>query len=206
MSKKNKRRTLSNEEKAKKDTAALKAKEEFFSRDPYTFDPIEDWIWREYESSTSIDIDNFIDMNKNCAFFIGTDSQNYPKSRKCVFTSVLIAYTKGRGGAIARHTDKRPMIPIEALSARLTTETQRSIELCKYLENRLFDLSFEDELDDKDYYNNNIVGISIDVNNDSKYKSGRYKDMLVGMVIGQGYEALVKPDSWAASSVADNRC
>jgi predicted RNase H-related nuclease YkuK (DUF458 family) len=198
---------LSNEEKAKRDIEAQKKKAAFFARDPYTFDPIEDWVWNEYESSVKVDLDQFIDDHRNCAFFIGTDSQNYPKSNRCIFTSVLIAYTHGKGGAIARHTDKRPMIPIEALSARLTTETQRSIELCKYLESRLFDLSVEDGLEDEDFYNvKNIVGISIDVNNDSKYKSGRYKDMLVGMVVGYGYEALVKPDSWAASSVADNRC
>jgi predicted RNase H-related nuclease YkuK (DUF458 family) len=98
------------------------------------------------------------------------------------------------------------MIPINALSGRLMTETQRSIDLCRYVEQKLFDLSIEDELEDDKFYTKNLVGISIDVNSDAKYKSGRYKDMLVGMVVGSGYDAYIKPDAYAASAVADSRC
>jgi len=112
----------------------------------------------------------------------------------------------GKGGRIARYVDKRPMIPVEALSARLTVETQRSIELCRYLEEKLLDFSVEDDRAPSDCYTNNIVGISIDVNNDDKYKSGRYKDMLVGMVVAYGYECFIKPDAWASSAVADKKC
>ena len=162
---------------------------------------IEDWVWRKYESSHVVDLAEFVEKNKECLFFIGTDSQNYSKSKKCVFTSVIIAYRLGKGGSIIRHTDKRPMIPVEALSSRLTVETQRSIEICKYVENKLFELS-----DEENSYIENIVGISIDVSSDLKHKSGRYKDMLVGMVMAYGYNALTKPDSWASSTVADRKC
>ena len=176
------------------------------TKDAYTFDSFDKWIWRKYETDHILDINEFISKNRDCLFFIGTDSQNYPKSKKCVFTTVLVAYRKGKGGTIARHVDKRPMIPVEALSARLTVETQRSIELCKYLEDRLFYLSLEDNLSDDKYYTKNIVGISIDVNNDSQHRSERYKDMLVGMVVAHGYSAFIKPDAWASSKVADNKC
>ena len=175
-------------------------------KDPYTFEPLAKWVWQKYETSHKLDIDEFISKNRDCLFFIGSDSQNYPKSKKCVFTTVLVAYRMGKGGCIARHVDKRPMIPIEALSSRLTVETQRSIEICRYLEDKLFELSIEDKLSTKDMYTNNIVGISIDVNGDKKFKSGRYKDMLVGMVVAYGYECFVKPDAWSASKVADKKC
>ena len=175
-------------------------------KDAYVFDAFDKWVWRKYETDHVLDIDEFISKNRDCLFFIGTDSQNYPKSRKCVFTTVLVAYRRGKGGTIARHVDKRPMIPVEALSARLTVETQRSIELCKHLENKLFELSIADKLTDDNLYTNNIVGISIDVNNDSKHRSERYKDMLVGMVVSYGWQAFVKPDAWASSKVADNKC
>jgi predicted RNase H-related nuclease YkuK (DUF458 family) len=188
-----------------KDTEEIKMekakKMSYLKKDPYTFDNFEDWVWRKYESSHTVDIKNFIETNKEALFFIGTDSQNYSKSNKCVFTSVVIAYRLGKGGCIARYTDKRPMIPVSALSARLMVETQRSIEICQFVETTLFDLS-DDEID----YTNNIVGISIDVSSDLKNKSGRYKDMLVGLVMGYGFNALVKPDSWASSSVADRKC
>jgi len=173
----------------------------YTKKDPYTFEPFEDWVWRRYESSEEADLSEFIENHKDSMFFIGTDSQNYSKSNKCVFTSVVIAYRMGKGGSIIRHTDKRPMIPVEALSSRLTVETQRSIEICQFLENKLLELS-----DTDNDYMKNIVGISIDVSSDLKNKSGRYKDMLVGLVMAYGYNALVKPDSWASSSVADRKC
>jgi len=176
------------------------------TKNPYVFDSFDEWIWRKYETEDIINIDDFISKNKDCLFFIGTDSQNYAKSNKCVFTTVLVAYRMGKGGTIARHIDKRPMIPVDALSARLTVETQRSIELCRYLEGKLLDLSIEDKLTEDKLYTKNIVGISIDVNSDSNHRSERYKDMLVGMVIANGFTAFIKPDAWASSKVADNKC
>jgi len=107
----------------------------------------------------------------------------------------------GKGGACIRYVDKRPKIPKEALSARLTVEVQRSIELCKLLEMKLFDRS-----DNKNEYWKTIVGVTIDCNKDIKHKSARYKDALVGMVVGHGYNAFIKPDAWAASTVADAKC
>jgi predicted RNase H-related nuclease YkuK (DUF458 family) len=171
-------------------------------KSPYEFEPFEEWIWREYEGSKQVSIVEFIEKHKNSLFFIGTDSQSYSKSISCVFTSVLIAYHRGHGGSIIRHTDKRAIVPKEALSAKLTVETQRSIEICKFVEDRLFDLS-----DNENDYTKNLIGISIDVNCDeAKGKSGRYKDMLVGMVVSYGWDAFIKPDAWAASKVADARC
>ena len=176
------------------------------SKDPYSYDSFDKWVWQKYETNHTLDLDEFISENRDCLFFIGSDSQNYPKSKKCVFTTVLVAYRMGKGGRIARYVDKRPMIPVEALSARLTVETQRSIELCRYLEEKLLDFSVADEVGNDDCYTNNIVGISIDVNADEKFKSGRYKDMLVGMVLAYGFECFVKPNAWASSKVADNKC
>lgn len=199
-SKKGKRKAKAREEEA---IQMVKAKKRaFLKKDPYSFESFETWTWRKYESSHVVSIDKFLEDHKGCLFFIGTDSQNYPKAKKCVFTSVIIAYRLGKGGAIIRHTDKRPMIPVEALSSRLTVETQRSIEICKFVENKLLELSEEDGED----YTDDIMGISIDVSSDLNNKSGRYKDMLVGMVMAYGFKALVKPDSWASSTVADRKC
>ena len=172
-------------------------------KDPYSFEPFETWIWREYDGNGSRDLSKFIEDNKNSLFFIGTDSQSYSKSNSCVFTSVLIAYKMRRGGTIIRYTDKRAKIPKEALSSKLIVETQRSIEICKYVEEKLLELSNRDNED----YIKNLVGISIDVNSDErKGKSARYKDMLVGMVMAYGWKCFIKPDAWASTTVADARC
>ena len=177
-------------------------------KDPYSFEPFENWIWRKYETSDKVDISGFIEDHKNRLFFIGTDSQNHPSSRTCVFTSVLVAWDydrelgSGRGARVIRYTDKRVIIPKEALSAKLMVETERSIEICKFVEDKLFSLS-----DDENDYSANMVGVSIDVNYDeARGKSARYKDMLVGMVVAYGWKCFIKPDSWASTNVADSKC
>jgi len=185
--------------KGKAKTKFKKIKSVF--KDPYTFDPFNEWIWREFYGSKPKDIVKFIEDHKDCYFFIGTDSQNYSKSKVSVFTTVLIAHRRDRGGSVIRYTDRRKLIPYQALSAKLTIETQRSIEVCKFLEEVLLEIS-TDEHD----YSQHLVGISIDVSQNMCDKSASYKEMLVGLVVGHGYRAFVKPDAWAASSVADYKC
>ena len=36
------------------------------------------------------------------------------------------------------------------------------------------------------------------------HRSSAYVQELVGLVVGQGFKALIKPDSWAASHAADH--
>jgi predicted RNase H-related nuclease YkuK (DUF458 family) len=195
---------------AKKNKAITKAKKRVRKvyQDPYSFEPVSDWIWREYEGKDKVDPIEFITEHKERLFFVGTDSQGYSKSRVCVFTSVIIAYDydringTGHGATIIRHTDRRAIIPKEALSAKLTVETQRSIEICKMIEEQLIELS-----DNDNDYMGNLVGVSIDCNYDEvRGKSARYKDMLVGMVLAYGWKAFIKPDSFAATTVADSKC
>jgi len=194
--------------KEKINLVKTKTKPSYLDKSPYVFDPFDKWIWREYESEKVVNITDFIETNyQNSNWYIGTDSQQYSKPSRCIFTTVLIAhhYNKetgvGSGGSVIRYVDKRPKIPLEALSARLTVEVQRSIELCKFLEAELLNRS-----DDEHDYWNDIIGISIDCNKDIKNKSARYKDALVGMVVGNGWNAFVKPDAWASTNVADRRC
>jgi predicted RNase H-related nuclease YkuK (DUF458 family) len=195
-----------------KERPRVKKVPEYAKKDPYKFDPVQSWVWRKYESSHKVDPVEFISEYRHRYFFVGTDSQNYPKSRKCVFTSVLIAWDydpergTGHGATAIRYVDKRPMIPVEALSSRLMVEAQRSIEICKLLEEHLFEFSIQDNVDSEHMYTQNIKGVTIDVNEDVKHRSGRYKDMLVGMIMAYGYNALCKPDAWASSSVADRKC
>jgi len=177
-------------------------------KDPYSFEPFETWNWKQYEINKAADFKQFISDNRNRLFFVGTDSQQHPKRKMCIYNSVLVAwdYDKQMGcghGAIAiRTSDKRPIVPIEALSSRLMVEVQRSIEICKVLESELFELSIEDGID----YTENFQAVTIDVNKSDVHKSGRYKDALVGMVMAYGWNVLVKPDNMTASKVADRHC
>lgn len=149
-----------------------------------------EWKWRSYDGKREVDIDFFVKSRAKDLFFIGTDSQNYSKKKTCVFTTVLIAYKSKKGGVIINH--KKRVDFMDSLRQRLLMEAMLSLEVAWYLDQKIPKES--------------IVGIHLDVNRNLKYKSGQYKDELVGMVMGQGFKALVKPDAWAASSVADAKC
>lgn len=187
--------------KGKANTRSVYVKRRKEYGNPYSYDPVETWVWRSFSGPQIMDFNEFVNNYKTWEFFIGTDSQCYSRSKICVFTTVLIAHNPYRGGAVIRYTDRRAFVPFEALSSKLIAETQRSIEVCKRLEEKLIELS-----DENNDYSKNIVGVSIDVNKDNIHASGKYKETLVGMVVGHGYRAFIKPDAWAASSVADSKC
>ena len=154
------------------------------------YPPFTDWKWKRYDGPKA-DLDEFIEDRKDQMFFIGTDSQNYLKRKKiCDFTTVLIAYQMGRGGAVLTHTDR--VACMDSLRQRLLLEAMRSLETAWYLDSKV--------------NSDNIIGIHLDVNSNLRYKSAKYKDELVGLVAAQGFNALIKPDSWAATTVADSKC
>jgi predicted RNase H-related nuclease YkuK (DUF458 family) len=94
------------------------------------------------------------------------------------------------GGTIIIHKDYVSFM--DALRQRLLMEAMRSLEVAWYLDKRVS--------------KENIIEVHLDVNRSLKYKSGKYKDELVGLIMGQGFKCLVKPDSFAASIAADRKC
>ncbi len=117
---------------------------------------------------------------------IGTDSLQ--TGRFTQFVTVLVLLTvkedgRGGGGRVAYTRDV--VQRINSLRDRLTKEVWRSLELAMQLEG--YDLT-----------------VHIDANPSEKHKSSKYLQELVGMVVGQGFKALWKPDSWAATHCADH--
>jgi len=48
------------------------------------------------------------------------------------------------------------------------------------------------------------IVVHLDVNPDKRWASSRHINEVVGLVMGQGFEVLYKPDAWAASHTADH--
>jgi predicted RNase H-related nuclease YkuK (DUF458 family) len=168
-------------------------KDRHFKRnDNRSYAPFSEWIWRSFDGKKKVNIDEFIDAHREDFFLIGTDSQNYSKNSVCKFTSVLIAYHMGRGGSIIMNTDKVPFMDKSRLRQRLLLEAMRSLEVAWYLDSRINDKS--------------IIQVHLDVNPNLKWRSSQYKEELVGLVCSQGFPCIIKPDSFAASKVADKRC
>lgn len=124
---------------------------------------------------------------------IGTDSQTHDFGTKIV--TVISIICKGHGGIFFHTSECRE--PINVVKQKLETETYISLETAK----ELLDL-FEDEkyrvlLDN--------CGFSIHIDAGTA-PHGKTKDLiqaLTGWVHAMGYNCEVKPDSYAASWVAD---
>ena len=159
-------------------------------KNEFGYAPFDQWKWRNYDGTATVSIDDFIAKHIDDFFFIGTDSQNYTKRRSCTFTSVLIAYTLGKGGAVILHRDRTPFM--SHLRQRLLMEAMRSLEVAWYTSKKI--------------PANSVIEVHLDVNPSLKYKSGQYRDELVGLVAAQGFAVAVKPMSFAASKCADKRC
>ena len=118
---------------------------------------------------------------------IGTDSQ-YSQDNTC-FVTAIIVHRIGKG---ARYYYTREWEFMgKSLRQRIFYETSRSLALASWVAERLAenghaDLNVEIHLD---------VGVN-----------GRTKELIrevIGMVIGSGFDARIKPDSFGASKVAD---
>jgi len=163
----------------------------------HSYKPFEKWDWRSFGNPRKkISVDEFVAQNiNNSVFYIATDSQNYSKKKTCVFTTAIIVHYMGEdgigaGGRAIIHTDK--VSYMESLRQRLLMEAFRSLEAAWYT--------------DKIIPEDNVITVQLDVNKNLKFKSAKYHEELVGLVIAQGFKCATKPDAWGASSVADKKC
>lgn len=123
---------------------------------------------------------------------IGTDSQNRSDYTKIV--SVISIICKGHGGIFFHKTWY--VDPIPSVKIKLEMETNISLDVARELLEKL-------EKDFPEIYFNCPLSIHIDAGN-APY--GKTKDLipaLIGWVHGMGYECEIKPNAWAASTVAD---
>lgn len=124
---------------------------------------------------------------------IGTDSQDKRLNGKKLtnFVTAIVVHRIGKGGRYFWKNGKTEYI--RSLRQKIYTETLRSVETAQKLVPLL-----HKRLNGKSNWE---LEIHIDVG-----RSGDTRDMIkevVGIVIGNGYTAKTKPDSFGASSVAD---
>jgi predicted RNase H-related nuclease YkuK (DUF458 family) len=118
------------------------------------------------------------------AVHIGTDSLQ--TGRYTQFVTVVVILTPHKGGRVVY---RREVVPrISSLRERLLTEVWKSVDL---------------GLQCSPVVNGELT-VHIDANPVVSHKSSAYVQELVGLVVGQGFRALIKPESWAASHTADH--
>lgn len=120
---------------------------------------------------------------------IGSDSQNKEQRRQTTFVTAVIVHRVGKGARYYIHKKSRPLF--KAMRQRMYTEASMSLLVCSKLQ-ELFE-----ELPQR----SPNLEIHLDIGPNGATQP-LIKELL-GWVEGSGYEAKIKPDSFAASKVAD---
>ena len=124
---------------------------------------------------------------------VGTDSQNFDKTKVVV---VIAFHHVGHGGIFfyeITHVRR-----LNNLGQKLLYETQLSLECAR----KLVD-AFEDLKDTTGYDYDNHLNLCIHVDAGENGPSKKVIPEIVGWITACGYKVIVKPDSYAASSIAN---
>jgi len=141
---------------------------------------------------------------------IGTDSQKITGTLYKFATVIVITTTEdlgggvivGRGGMIIYATYNHDFMKKEIdgkkrdkelVNERMVFEVGKSIEVATQVA-ELLDL-YEIPL-----------AIHADINPNPKHESNKALQSAVGYILGMGYDFKIKPEAYAASTVADNKC
>lgn len=125
--------------------------------------------------------------NRQYSIIVGTDSHKYPD--RTLFVTAIVVHRHGAGGRYFWREEK--MGRMTALRPQIYQETVLSITVAQLLLERL--------------RNWPITDIDIEIHVDIG-QHGDTRDMIkevVGMVKGNGFRAKTKPESFAASTIAD---
>ena len=143
-------------------------------------------MWKTLNEVKITDILQFVrDASRDGqAVHIGTDSLQ--SGRVTQFVTVVVILTPRKGGRVAYRRETVPRIT--SLRERLLKEVWRSVDL---------GLQFSPIV-------RGDLTVHIDANPVVAHKSSQHVQELVGLVVGQGFKALIKPESWAASHAADH--
>jgi hypothetical protein len=118
---------------------------------------------------------------------IGTDSQTYSRTR---VITVIAIHRVGKGGFFFYTAEH--LKPIDNLRIKVYNETYRSIETAKRLNEHLFNKGLDYD-----------IIVHLDIGRSKKGKTAELIAELMGWVKGEGFESEIKPNSYAASCIAD---
>lgn len=122
---------------------------------------------------------------------IACDSQQVGQSTE--YVTVVVVHRPTKGGRVFFCRERIPRV--RELRERLFKEAWRSTTLA---------MELTSQPDIGSVFPINVSAVHIDVNRDPKHKSSKYVEELVGLVMGQGFNAVVKPEAFAASHAADH--
>ena len=155
------------------------------SNGPIGFENIPDAINQYYQKNK--------DLTSDISIIIGTDSQNFSDTK---VVSVICVIAAGHGGIFFYRITREPII--KDIRRKLHVETNHSLNLAADLVDIL-----ETDKKYEELFLNCPISIHVDAGNSEKGKTRALIPELVGWIKACGYTACIKPESYAASSVAD---
>ena len=134
-------------------------------------------------------VKNWLSQNNNSDIFIGCDSQE--TNNRVTYVTTICLYQRGCGAHVIYKKEYEPKTTRGKMNmhTRLWTEVTKSIEVADILK----------ELD-------RPITVHVDYNSKQSEKSNQLYEAGIGYAKSMGYDAVGKPDAWAASSAADNLC
>ena len=134
------------------------------------------------------------DKTNSYEITVGTDSQNFDRTK---MVEVIAVHRKGRGGTYFYNIEF--VRRITNLKQKINEETSRSLLVANDLLDRLQETFLENDMlmEDLD------VSFQIHCDIGRAGKTSVLIKEIVSWVTSQGYVCLIKPDSYAASDIAD---
>lgn len=129
--------------------------------------------------------------SKDSSVYVGADSIRYKKKGQwwAKYSTVIVLHNESKHGCKLFHKSVSEL-DYGSMKQRLLTEVMYAIAAASEIIDDVGDRHLE---------------IHIDVNSDPKHKSSVVAKEAVGYVKGSlGLDAVIKPDSWAASHAADH--
>lgn len=129
-----------------------------------------------------------LDSSEKSSVYIGCDSRRIPSKKKALFSTVIVLHLDSSRGCKLFH-NQTSLPDYGNLRTRLLAEVQLAIEAFSAVE---------------DVIGNRKVEVHLDVNPDPKHGSNVVTAEALGWVRSMGINAMIKPNSFAASTAADH--
>jgi predicted RNase H-related nuclease YkuK (DUF458 family) len=136
-------------------------------------------------------VKDWVERYPNSEIFIGCDSQEVSNKINYVTTVCLYELGKGVHIILKKEIESKPNStnPISNMYPKLWSEVVKSVEVAEYLKG----------IDRK-------ITVHVDYNSKQNEKSNQLYEAGIGYAKSMGYDAVGKPNAWAASCAADNYC
>ena len=151
-------------------------------------------IQRKWYKGTGEEVEDICDeisnqmRNNDQLVRIGTDAQRIGQGVD--FVTVIVIYKERKGGKMYYCRTRAPRTSM-SLWEKLSLETWYSLEAAMEVEKLV-------------PFGKAQIQVHADANPDKRYKSSKYHQQIAGMIMGQGFGVVLKPDAWVSSHAADH--